>query len=253
MPHFNDDRAQAIERAFSSGIGAVINVGIDIASTKAAIKLAESHPGIYAAAGFHPHNVTGIKYADIDQIAQLAGHPRVVAIGEVGLDFHRDYSPREAQLWAFRRQLEMAAELSLPVVIHCREAEAELIPIVKDWALSLKGNPVGVIHCFNGDAAAAQTYLDMGFYISLGAYIGYPKSRGLHDVIKSVPQDRLLVETDCPYLPPQSRRGKRNEPAYLPLTVTEIAGIRGVSRDVIAAETTENACRLFRLELQPGG
>ena len=247
MPHFNDDRAEVIERAWSSGIGAIINVGIDLASTQEAIKLAEAYSGVFATAGFHPHNVTSVGEPDIAKLAQLAGHPRVVAIGEVGLDFYRDYSPRETQLKTLKWQLELAVKLGRPVIIHCRQAEGDLIPLLQDWVSSHEGHPVGVIHCFNGDAATARRYLDMGFFISLGAYIGYPRSRDMRDVIKDIPRDRLLVETDCPYLPPQNRRGKRNEPSYLPLTVTALAEICQVSPETIAAKTTENARRLFRL------
>jgi len=250
MSPFDKDRRQVLTRARDSGVSAIITVGIDLGSSKQAVKLAEECSPVLAAVGFHPHNVAGVDELNISKLAQIAEHDRVVAVGEVGLDFYRDYSPRDAQLRVFKRQLALAAELDLPVIIHCRRAEKDLIPLLRDWVSG--GNhppkrPPGVIHCFSGDIDTARKYLDMDFFISFGAYIGYPNSGDLRGVIRSIPGDRLLVETDCPYLPPQSRRGQRNEPAYLLSTVELLAEIRGVSVGQIARETTENARHLFRL------
>jgi len=246
MALFNKDRADVIARARECGVATIINVGTDLVSSREAIRLAESHAEVLAAVGFHPHEAGGVSESDIASLAQLAGHPRVVAIGEVGLDFYRDYSPREGQLQALRWQLELAAELGLPVVIHCRQAEGRMLPLLRDWTSRHK-HPRGVVHCFSGDIDTARQYLDMGFFISLGAYIGYPASSNLHRVVRSLPQDRLVVETDSPFLPPQGHRGRRNEPAYLPLVVELLAEIRGVSAEQIARGTTANARRLFRL------
>ena len=250
MAPFSKDRTEVLARARDSGVSAIITVGIDLSSSQQAVKLAESYSGVFATVGFHPHNVAGVKKLDITKLAQIAKHPRVVAVGEVGLDFYRDYSPRQAQLRVLEWQLELALELDLPVIVHCRRAEKDIIPLLRDWVSGDRcppKPPPGVIHCFSGDIDTAREYLNMGFFISFGAYIGYPTSSNLYRVIRSIPQDRLLVETDCPYLPPQARRGRRNEPAYLWSTVEFLAEIRGVSAGQIARETTENARYLFRL------
>ena len=253
MAPFNKDRIDVIARARDSGVSTIITVGIDLKSSRQAIKLAENHAEVVASVGFHPHNVSGVREVDIADLAQTANHRRVVAIGEVGLDFYRSYSPREAQLRVLKWQLELAVELGLPVIIHCRQAEKDMLPLLRDWTSyhkRLRKQPRGVIHCFGGDIDTAQQYLDMGFFVSFGAYIGYPTSINMHNVIRGIPQDRLMVETDSPFLPPQRHRGKRNEPVYLPLTVGLLAGIRRVSPETIARETTKNACHLFRLPQQ---
>jgi len=250
MPSFSEDRADVITRAREAGVGTIISVGVDLSSSQRAIALAETYAEVVAAVGFHPHNVASVGEPDIAKLAELAKHPRVVAIGEIGLDFHRNYSPRAAQLRVFEWQLELAIKLDLPVVIHCRQAGGEMLPLLRDWTARHKGRggqPRGVIHCFSGDFDTAQQYLDMGFFISLGAYIGYPASSKMYGVIRNIPQDRLVVETDSPFLPPQGRRGKRNEPAYLPQVLARLAKIRQVSPEVIAIETTRNARHLFRL------
>ena len=250
MGPFSKDRTEVMARAQDSGVSTIITVGVDQGSSEQAIKLAESYSGVFAAVGFHPHNVAGVSKLDVASLAQLAGHPRVVAIGEVGLDFYRDYSPREAQLRVLKWQMQLAAKLGLPVIVHCRQAEKDMMPLLRDWVSHDKRppeQPPGVIHCFSGDTNTAREYLDMGFFFSLGAYIGYPTSGRLHSAIRSIPQDRLLIETDCPYLPPQSHHGRRNEPAYLLITVGLLARIRQVPPEQIAQETTQNARRLFCL------
>ena len=251
MPHFDKDREEVITRALDSGVSMIVTVGIDLKSSQKATELAASHQGVFAAVGFHPHDAAGVKETDIAAIARMAQHPKVVAIGEMGLDFYRNRSPREAQLRTLKWQLELAMDLDRPVVIHCRQADRDMLPLLHDWTSAHKrpdGKPAGVIHCFSGDTDTARQYLDMGFYVALGAYIGYHTSFHLRSVIKSLPSDRILVETDCPFLPPQTHRGKRNEPAYLPLTVKLIAEIRGVSPEVLAGETTRNAIELFGLD-----
>ncbi len=250
MDSFNKDRAEVIARALDSGVSTIITVGTNLESSRKAIKLAEDYPEVLAAVGFHPHEVSVVGEADIANLAKIAHHPRVVAIGEVGLDFYRNYSPREAQSRALKWQLELAVKLDLPVIIHCRQAEKEMLTLLRDWTSyhrRPRGEPRGVLHCFNGNIDTARQYLDMGFFISFGAYIGYPSSLHMHHVIRSIPQDSLVMETDCPFLPPQSHRGKRNEPAYLPLTVGLLAEIRQVSLEIIAEETAQNTRCLFRL------
>ncbi len=252
MSVFNEGRTEAIARAMDAGVGNIITVGIDLESSKKAIELSEHHAGIYAAVGIHPHDVANIDKADIKKLSEIATHPGVVAVGETGLDFYRDYSPRGEQIQALKWQLALSAELELPVIIHCRQAEEDMLDLLRSW-ISEYGDTRrqcrGVIHCFSSDSNTAKEYLNMGFYLSLGAYIGYPTSAGIHDVIRSIPKDRLLVETDCPFLPPQSYRGKRNEPAYLPFTVKALAEIREESYEDVAKESTQNAQRLFRLPL----
>jgi len=247
---FNEDRAGVIARALDSGISTIVTVGVGLESSKSAIELAEKHTEVFATTGFHPHDASRMREEDVDKLAETADHPRMVAIGEAGLDFYRNYSPREAQLQALHWQLELAAELDMPIIIHCRQAEKDMLAVLHDWTShhkELKGRPRGVIHCFNGNTNTAQQYLDMGFFISLGGYITYPSSRPMYDAIRSIPRDRLVVETDCPFLSPQSHRGQRNEPAYLPLTVELLAEIRQVSPETVARETTENARYLFQL------
>ena len=245
---FDSDRAEVIARALDAGVSTIITVGVNLESSKKAIELAEKHPEVLAAVGFHPHEVSTVKQEDIAELAEIANHPRVVAIGEVGLDFYRDYSPRGMQLQALKWQLELAGELEMPVVIHSRQAHEEMLDILQEWIPrygASDGQRRGVIHCFSGDTDTAREYLNMGFYLSLGGYIGYPDSGKAYDVIRGIPEDRLLVETDCPALSPQKYRGKRNEPSYLPLTVELLADIRGVAFEAVARETTENAQRLF--------
>ena len=248
MPHFDEDRDEVIARALDSGVSTIVNVGIDLDSSVRAIELAGKHTGLVAAVGIHPHEAAGVGKADIARLAKLARRTKVVAVGEVGLDFYRNRSPREAQLSAFAWQLELAAELKLPVIIHCRQADGEVLRLLRSWAAT--GNTPGgrgVAHCFSGDSDTAYQYLDMGFFLSLGAYIGYPGRDHLHELIRGLPRDRLLLETDSPFLPPQSRRGQRNEPAYLVETAGVLADITGDSLREIARQTSENACRLFDL------
>lgn len=248
MSAFDKDRREVIARALDTGVGTIISVGTNLESSKKAIELAEKYPEILATVGFHPHDVATVDKANIASLGEIANHPRVIAIGEVGLDFYRNYSPREAQLQALKWQLDLAAKLELPVIIHCRQAEKDMLNLLCDWvSKDPHGQGRGVIHCFSGSNDTSGRYLDMGFYLSLGAYIGYPGSESTHDVIRDIPKDRLLIETDCPFLSPQSYRGKRNEPAYLPLTVEVLAKIRGESSEEIIRITTENAQRLFHL------
>lgn len=249
LDEFAQDYLQAVQRALDVGVKTIINIGIDGPSNRRAIELAAESGHMLAAIGFHPHEAEKVSREDVRGLADLAAHPRVVAIGETGLDFYRNRSPRQDQMKVLEWQLALAAELALPVVIHCRQAEREIIPVLSRWSSARKqcdGAP-GVIHCFNGDEEAAQRYVEMGFYIAFGAYIGYPSSKGLYGAIRAVPQERLLVETDAPFLPPQEYRGQRNEPAYIPMIVDTLARIRGDDRKEVAAATTANAIEAFRL------
>jgi len=247
MSRFDADRDEVIGRASEAGVTRVINVGIDLASSQKAIETAQRYPVILAAVGIHPQEVKNISENEIGTLADLARKSAVVAIGEIGLDFYRDYAPHEQQIKALKLQLALADEANLPVIIHCRQAEQETITILTEWRAkhSSSSRPPGVIHCFNGSLKLAKKYLQLGFYISLGAYIGYPSSRTFREVVKQLPLDRLLIETDCPFLPPQSRQGQRNEPAYVVETAKELANIKGMSLEGVAALTSANAERLF--------
>lgn len=248
MPEFASDRADVILRAVSEGVGCIITVGCDLASSRAALQLAESFPQVYAAMGFHPHDAHKLRPSDLAELKALCQHPKVVAVGEMGLDFYRQLSPREEQQRAFEAQLSLAAECNLPVVVHCRGALAETHAVVSRWVqtLDVKGNqPLGVMHCFGGSREEAQHYLKMGFLISIAGPITFPNARRLRELAIHLPLESLLLETDCPFLSPNPWRGQRNEPAYLKQTAEVVAQLRGVSLQVVAQQTSENAQRLF--------
>ena len=246
MSQFGDDRDAVIVRAAEVGVKTIVTVGIDLESSRQAINLAERHPNILATIGFHPQEASLMQNEAITTMAELTEHPKVVAIGEIGLDYYRNRTLPEVQRRVFEQQLELAGKVDLPVIIHSRQADGDTMLMLKEWTKTFKPNikAAGIIHCFSGNVNIAHQYLGMGFYISFGAYIGYPSS-ALSDVIKSIPADRLLIETDSPFLPPQSHRGKRNEPAYLPMTLAILARLSGKSPDILAKQTTENAERIF--------
>lgn len=251
MAQFDSDRPQVIERAIKTGVTLMVNPAVDVESSEKIIKLAESDPHIYAAVGIHPQEAGRVSEPDIKRLHDLAKNSkRVVAVGEAGLDFYRNRTPREVQIRVLQWQLDLAAELALPIIIHSREAEKDTLALLGNWVKTSKyseGRARGVIHCFSGTATVAKQYIDMGFYIAFGGYITYPSSK-IEDVIKSVSQDRLLTETDCPYLAPQGHRGQRNEPAYMVETATHLAGVLKVSPEELGRITTENARRLFGID-----
>lgn len=247
MDEFAGDLEAVMNRATDAGIGKILTAGTSVKSSEKAIALAKKYPQVYAAAGIHPHDAGNVNKEDIKRIAELAKSPKVAALGEMGLDFYRKYSPKEAQIQALKWQLELVSEVSLPVIIHDRQATTEMLSVLADWIKVKHPQNPGVIHCFSGDKQTAKKYLEMGFYLALGGYISYPKSL-MPEVIKTIPMDRMLVETDCPFLPPQKYRGKRNEPAYVVLTVEKLAEILGKSAEEIAQQTTENAKRLFKFQ-----
>jgi TatD DNase family protein len=244
---FAGDLDTVIARAVEAGVNRIITAGTSVASSEKVIALAEKYPPVFAAVGIHPQEIAGVQKTNIRQIAQLAKHLKVVALGEMGLDFHRSVVHKEEQVQVLKWQLELASELRLPVIIHNRQATDEVIEILDEWTRKSHVESPGVIHCFQESMPIAKTFLEMGFYLSLGGYISYPSSH-LSTVINSIPKNRLLVETDCPYLPPQKYRGTRNEPAYITLTVETLAGILGMSAEMVANLTTENAGRLFKFQ-----
>ncbi len=248
LPEFDKDRDQVMLRARERGVRAVINVGLDAASSRKALATAKKYEDVFVAVGCHPQEAAKMREEDLKSLAELAKDSLVVAIGEIGLDFYRNLSPRESQLEAFKKQLELAVELGLPVVIHCRQAHREVYDILSGW---VKANPGGegrgVIHCFSGDIEMARRYIELGFYISLAGSVTYPSAGELVEVARELPLERLLLETDAPFLAPQAHRGRRNEPAYVALTAEKVAGIRQASVEVVAGATARNTIELFRL------
>ncbi len=255
--NFDADRTAVIERARAAGVMAIVNVGADLASSRRAVKLAEQYEAVYAAVGMHPHDAKRLDGAALAELRSLAQHPKVVAIGEIGLDFYRDLSPREMQRRAFQAQLAWAAKLGKPVIIHDRDAHGEIIEVLTGWAAGLRNSPLtgtsdgsagrlGVLHTFSGDLAMAERAIELGFYVSVSGPVTYKNARQLPDIVRALPLDRVLVETDCPFLAPHPHRGKRNEPAYVRLVAERIAELRGIPFDDLARATTANAQRLFK-------
>jgi TatD DNase family protein len=250
MPEFETDRHEVIQRAFDSGVKQIITIGINPESNLRALKIAEEYPAVFAGIGIHPQDSEGKTDPDFRLLNQQARHPKVVAIGELGLDFHREQASRSDQMRVLEGQLEIVKEINKPIVIHCRDAHAAFLPVITAWLKSYsppENRSPGVLHCFSLDAESARPYLEMGFYVSIGAYIGYPSSAKLRETVKTLPPERLLIETDCPFLPPQKMRGKRNEPAYCLITAGVLAECQGLSLEEMADLTSANALRVFNL------
>ena len=251
---FDADREAVVERARAAGVAAIVNVGTDLTSSQRAVRLAERYDGIYAVVGVHPHGAKKLDGATLAELRELAQHPKVVAVGEIGLDFYRDLSPRDVQRRAFQAQLAWAAKLRKPVVIHDRDAHDEIMEVLSDWAAGQRHSPLagrlGVLHTFSGDLDMAEQALDLGFYLSISGPVTYKNARQLPDIVRALPIDRLLVETDCPFLAPHPHRGKRNEPAYVRLVAERIAELKGMSLDALARATTANAQHLFGFDLE---
>ncbi len=247
FPQFDADREAVIQRAQAAGVGLMINVGADLESSRAAVALAEKYDCIYAAVGVHPHEAKKLDGAALAELRDLATHPQVVAVGEIGLDFYRDLSPRDVQRRAFQAQLAWAGRLGKPVIIHDREAHDEVLAILTDWVAAAPERRCGVFHCFSGDLAMARRAVALGFYLGVDGPITYQNARKLPEIVEWLPLDRLLIETDCPYLTPHPHRGERNEPAYVRLVAERIAALKGISVEELAQATTANARRLFGL------
>lgn len=249
QPEFDADRVEVIGRALTAGVEAILCVGIDVASSRAAVRLAQEHPAVYAAVGIQPNSAAEAAPSDWDQIVALTHEPRVVAVGETGLDRHWDFTPFALQQDYFARHLELARQCDLPVLIHCREAEADLLPMLREAASP--GPLRGLMHAFSADGATAVVALDLGLDISFAGNVTYTnkKFQTLADAARSIPADRLLIETDSPYLVPHPLRGKqkRNEPALLAHTLAGLAALRGVAAEDLDRQTTANARRLFRI------
>lgn len=250
---FNEDRDDVINRARDAGLTAMVVVGYDIPSSRRAVEMADTHADIHPVVGVHPHDAKTLTPKDIDTLDRLATTGNAVAIGEIGLDFYRDLSPRDVQERAFREQLDLARSLKLPVVIHSRDADEECYEILAQYEREASidwphDKPLGIMHCFAGDVTLALRYINLGFVISIPTTVTYPSAGKTRDVVASVPLQSLAVETDSPYLPPQSRRGKRNEPAYVAEAVNCIAEVRGIRPEEVAEQTALNTATLFGLD-----
>jgi TatD DNase family protein len=247
FPQFDEDREAMLDRARAAGVEMLLAIGSGTGPGRlnAAIPFAEQHDWIYATVGIHPHEAKLATEEHFARLDELAHHPRVIAWGEIGLDYYYDHSPREVQLEVFRRQLEQARAAKLPIVIHCRDAWEDCLgTLEEDWRSSGLG---GILHCFTGTLNDARRGLDIGFMVSFAGNVTYPKMKQLRDVAREVPLDRLVTETDSPFLPPQGKRGKRNEPAFVVEVAQALANVRDLGTDEIAATTAANFRRFFRL------
>jgi TatD DNase family protein len=234
---FDEDREQVIERALAAGVDYMMAIGTGGGppDLEVAVRLADQYPCFYATVGVHPHDASKATAETFDRLRELAAHPKVLAVGEIGLDYHYEFSPRDVQRAVFERQLEIAAEAGKPIVIHTREAWEDTMAVLRThW----QGG--GIMHCFTGDAQQGREALDLGFHLSFGGVLTFPKADALREAARMVPDDRLLVETDCPYLAPVPHRGKRNEPAFVVETAKRLAEVRGRTPEEIAELTTRN-------------
>jgi TatD DNase family protein len=250
FPQFDADRDEVLARSAAAGVTALVNPGADLESSRRAVALAERYTAIYAAVGVHPHDAATLDGPALVELRQLAAHPKVVAIGEIGLDYYRDLSPRDRQRAAFEAQLALAAELDLPVIVHQREAAADVLAALRAWAGG--GHPGCVLHAFGGEEATADEAVAQGFYLGIGGPLTYQNARRLPEIVPHLPLERLLLETDAPYLPPHPYRGQRNEPAYLALVAHRLAELRGLPLETLTSQVTENTGRAFRLKPDAG-
>ena len=253
FPQFAEDRDAMLARARAAGVTTLLAIGSGPGPEKldAAIPFAEQHDWIYATVGTHPHEAKELTPAHLERLAQLVKHPRVIAYGEIGLDYFYDHSPRDVQQRVFREQMELAAKAKLPIIIHCRDAWGDCMGMLEEnW------RPIGIggiLHCFTSTLEDAKRGLDMGFMISFAGNSTYPKAQNLRDVAKALPLENLLIETDAPFLAPQAYRGKRNEPAFVGEVAKAIGSVRNLAADEVALSTAGNFRRFFGLSASPAG
>lgn len=240
---FSEDREALLKALPAEGIDAVINIGDSLAASRTVLEMAHRYPYLYAAVGVHPENAREITDDSLVLLEEMLRDEKAVALGEIGLDFHYDDVPRPIQCEAFRRQLRLAKRLGKPVVIHDREAHGECLSILKE-----EGITSGVMHCFSGSVEFMREVIRQGLYIALGGVVTYKNARHAVEVAENVPLERLLLETDCPYLAPVPHRGKRNASPYIRYTAERIAALRGISLDILAAQTAENTKQLFGIQ-----
>jgi TatD DNase family protein len=239
---YNDDRDRLLRALPENGVELILNIGCDPKTSRASVKLAEAYPHVYSSVGAHPHYVKSLTEDSVQELTKLAKRKKVVAFGEIGLDFFHNYSSQEQQRYWFKRLLHLTADLKLPAIIHSRDANDEVFK-------TIRSSPVrnGVIHAFSGDAELAKAYVDMGFHIGIGGVVTFKKTDILQEAVYAVPLERLLLETDCPYLAPEPHRGQRNESLYLTYVAEKIAKIKNVSAETVIAQTNKNAKALFNL------
>jgi len=240
---FNEDRDELLVSMPDAGVSLILNSGSSLRSSKLSLELADKYPFIYASIGVHPHDAKSMTDDTITELEELLSFPKAVAAGEIGLDYHYDFSPRNVQRERFREQLELARRLNKPVIIHERESLQDTLEIVSEYK-----DLTGVFHCFSGSWETAKTILDMGWFLSFTGVITFKNARRALEVLEKMPADRIMLETDCPYLAPDPKRGRRNSSLYLPYIAEKVADVRGLSVEEVAKLTTENGKRFFRIE-----
>ncbi|QDX91957.1 TatD family deoxyribonuclease [Brevibacillus laterosporus] len=241
---FDEDRDEVIARARENGVSTIVNVGFNRETIPTTLELAEKYDFIYAVVGWHPQDAINMKEQDLEWLEELTKHPKVVGLGEMGLDYYWDTSPRDVQAEVFRKQIRLARKLQMPIVIHDRDAHQDIIDILRE---EKAGEVGGIMHCFSGSYELAKMALDMNFYISFGGPLTFKNAKKPKEVAAQIPMDRILIETDCPYLTPHPFRGKRNESAYVKYVAEEMAQIHGLSFEELAKITADNARRLFNI------
>lgn len=241
LSQFNPDREEVILRSSGSNVSNILVIGFNLETSLGAVELADRYNQVYATVGMHPHDATDLTPDVLNTFRDLLSHPKVVALGEIGLDYYRNLSPKEIQKNAFEKQLDLAEDSGMPIIIHNRDAYMDILPILE----ARKGKVKGVLHCFIGNIDLMHRSLDVGFFIGIGGIVTYPNAKDVQQVAKEVPIDRLLIETDCPWLTPQFRRGKRNEPAYVTEVALKISELRNTTVESIGDNTSKNFKALF--------
>ena len=239
---FNEDRDEILESMLEGGISLILNAGSSLRSSKLSLELADKYPFVFASVGVHPHDSKSMDDGTVDVLEKLLEHPKALAVGEIGLDYHYDFSPRDVQKKRFREQLELARRLALPVIIHERESLQDTLDAVHEYK-----DLTGVFHCFSGSWETAKIILDLGWYISFTGIITFKNARRALEVIEKMPAERIMLETDCPYMAPEPMRGRRNSSLYLPYIAEKVAEVRGVTVNEVATLTTENGKRFFSI------
>lgn len=244
FPDYDDDREAVIDRAHAAGVGMIVTISTRVAEIDRLLAIADGHDDIYCSVGTHPHNAAEEPDVTTADLVRLAAHPKIVAFGEAGLDYHYDNSPREAQATGFRRHIAAARETGLPLVIHARSADEDVAAILREE--HEEGPFPAILHCFSSGRALAMTGVELGLYVSFSGILTFKNAQDIRDIAADIPADRLLVETDAPYLAPTPHRGSRNEPAYVAETARVLAEIRGMEPEAVAELTTDNFFRLFK-------
>ena len=240
---FDRDRQEVIRRAFDAGVKKIVNIGYDLQASREAVKIAHEEKDVYAVVGIHPHNAKSLGSDALAELRKIAQDREVVAIGEIGLDYYRNLSPKSLQKEALEQQINIARDLGLPVVIHDREAHNDILDVLR----TIGKDVGGVMHCYSGSLEMAKKVIDLGYYISIAGPVTFPNARKLHELVRWLPEESLVLETDCPWLSPQSRRGKRNEPSYILETAERVAELKAMPAVELVRLASKNAAKLFRL------